>query len=312
MENKYTFITLITEVFAIEKRPLGYKEIWESAVKNQLDKKLNSKGKTPWDSIGAQLYVDIRDNPKSIFTKVSSKPTKFYLKSKSDEYIQTNLDQEISKDYRYKERDLHVLLAYYLFNSEDFFGARSKTIYHEKSTKQEKGRDAWIHPDVVAVNLPNNLDDKVKKLSEISGISIFKVYSFELKKEINFSNYKEYFFQAVSNSSWAHEGYLVVANLDLENKEFMKELSRLSTTYGIGILHLNVKEPIKSNILQFSKEKETIDFDSIQELISKNSDFKDFIHTVVDSYTTNRTLKESFDKLLTTEEIEKYIKEKNF
>jgi len=30
-----------------------------------LDKKIVTEGKTPWNSLGAQLYVDIRDNPDS-------------------------------------------------------------------------------------------------------------------------------------------------------------------------------------------------------------------------------------------------------
>jgi hypothetical protein len=32
-----------------------------------------------------------------------------------------------------------------------------------------------------------------------------------MKKELNFSNLRESYFQAVSNSSWANEGYLVTA-----------------------------------------------------------------------------------------------------
>ncbi|EMN98150.1 PF04373 domain protein, partial [Leptospira interrogans] len=38
------------------------------------------KRKTPWQTIAARIYVDLRDNPNSPFIKLKLRPTKFFLK----------------------------------------------------------------------------------------------------------------------------------------------------------------------------------------------------------------------------------------
>jgi hypothetical protein len=47
--------------------PLTFNEIWEKGVELGLHKKIKTEGKTPWNSMGAQLFVDFRDNPDSRF-----------------------------------------------------------------------------------------------------------------------------------------------------------------------------------------------------------------------------------------------------
>lgn len=39
-------------------------EIWESGVKMGLDKKLGSIGTTPWNTIAAMLYTNIKEDSK--------------------------------------------------------------------------------------------------------------------------------------------------------------------------------------------------------------------------------------------------------
>ena len=75
-----------------------------------------------------------------------------------------------------------------------------------------------------------------------------KLFSFELKRELNFSNLRESFFQAVSNSSWANEGYLVAAEIDATD-DFLDELKRLSTSFGIGVIKLDRTDPDSSELL---------------------------------------------------------------
>ncbi len=79
MSESITFLKLAEMVIDRTKRPLSYGEIWDEAVKSGLSKRVNTKGKTPWNSIGAQIYMDIRDNPESIFFKYSKRPAKFFL-----------------------------------------------------------------------------------------------------------------------------------------------------------------------------------------------------------------------------------------
>ncbi len=62
--------------------------------------------------------------------------------------------------------------------------------------------------------------------SSIGNVSI-RIFSFEIKQELNFNNLREAFFQTVSNSSWANESYLVAAKIQ-NDEEFSNELKRLS------------------------------------------------------------------------------------
>ncbi len=40
----------------------------------ELDKILSTSGKTPWQTLGARLFCEVRDNPNSKFTKVGKRP----------------------------------------------------------------------------------------------------------------------------------------------------------------------------------------------------------------------------------------------
>jgi len=300
MNNKYTFMNLVADVLIKENRPLTVTEIWEYAEKNKISDKVKSTGKTPWDTIGSNLHVDTRDNPNSLFVKVSSKPTRFYLKGK--EFVENKIDDKIESKSNYSERDLHPLLVYFL-NKSEYFNASSKTIYHEISNKKEKGKLEWIHPDVVAFTMPYLGYGVVREVAKHSGYNLFKAFSFELKKEINWSNYKEFYFQAVSNSSWAHEGYLVIAKEKNIDKEFLQEFNRLSNSYGIGILHLNISEPLQSKILVHSRIKNELDFQTMKKISENNTNFEDFLSNLNDSVSRDKVITSQFDSILNEEQI---------
>ena len=76
-----TFLQLAQKVLEEEKRPLSPDEIWISAQSKGYDKEVGTKGKTPARSIGARLYVDVRDNPNTVFAKTETQPTRFVLRS---------------------------------------------------------------------------------------------------------------------------------------------------------------------------------------------------------------------------------------
>lgn len=83
--------------------------------KKGYDKLVRSSGKTPWQAIGARLYVDIRDNPNTKFVKLKLKPTKFFLKEliKDNDYKRITIEASKEKTevkFKYKERDLHKYL----------------------------------------------------------------------------------------------------------------------------------------------------------------------------------------------------------
>ena len=60
-----TFLEVALKVLESTETPMTANEIWSHAEKSGLAKKLDSKGKTPWASMRAMLFVEVRDNPNS-------------------------------------------------------------------------------------------------------------------------------------------------------------------------------------------------------------------------------------------------------
>ncbi len=137
-----------------------------------------------------------------------------------------------------------------------------------------------------------------------------KLFSFELKKELSFSNLKESYFQVVSNSTWANEGYLVVFEIEYK---VLGELRRLNQSFGIGVIKLE-SEISNSKILLPAKERE-INIPTLNMLIEQSpEDFKPFMANI------NKQIEAGFDKqidmndffkeLLGDEAMQKHIKDK--
>ena len=294
-------------------------ELWDFIMVSELDKKLEGYGKTPQASLAANLYVDSKKT-NSLFYISSKKPTKFWLKSRANELdskevkksIQTQTHkEEKSKKKGLSERDLHPLLCKFMYESEEF-NLHCKTIYHESSKKQKSGKNQWIHPDIVGVHYPFGFQKQTSELLKNLSQTPYELYSFELKISLDFSNLRECYFQAVSNSSWANEGYLVVLECD-ESKEFINELWRLNNAFGIGVIKLNAEDLLSSEVLIPAKEKENLDFETIDLLVGENPDFEKFIESI------NRNIKVSdseyiiakdYDEVFDDEKMDQHIKDK--
>ena len=134
------------------------------------------------------------------------------------------------------------------------------------------------------------------------------MFSFEIKREINLSNYKKHFFQAVSNSSWAHEGYLVT--LQLKDDEYLKQdLERLNHAFGIGIIVLDPAHMEQSDILYPAKSKKNLDIDTVDMLVSNNKNFEEFVDDVVADIEHGKRVRGKYDRELSADEIVRHIKE---
>lgn len=209
----------------------------------------------------------------------------------------------------YHERDLHPLLAYYANSNPSFNRGRAiytKTIMHENSTKG--GYNEWIHPDMVGFYLP--LDDwqtNVIEFNRLSDNNSLRLFSFEIKKALSRANYREAYFQAVSNSSWAHEGYLVSVNIK-QDDEFLAELERLASSFGIGIIQLDPSDIDASRILYPARRRETLDWETINKLCKQNKDFDKFLEDVKIDFESKKIHRYEFDEI--SKDLSKYIKEK--
>ena len=279
------------------KRPLTADDIWSYARDNNLESGIH--GKTPSRTLQAQLYVNVKKED-SIFYQHGRSPVTFYLKECRFEGDVPEPSQHRSP---YNERDLHPLLVSFVRN-DPHFRCCCKTIMQEISKKGSKNSAKWLHPDIVGVYFPfEDFDGKTIDLLEALGQNLFKLFSFEMKRNIDRSNVREYYFQAVSNSSWANEGYLVALSIREEAKE---ELRGLNDSFGIGVIQLNAEDLSQSEIVFPSKIRENIDSYMVDRLISENRDFSEFTRDIMDNYAIQRLKSGNFDKVLDLDEIKDY------
>ncbi|PUD19907.1 HTH domain-containing protein [Helicobacter pylori] len=326
---------LAKKVLEQAERPLSVKEIFEKACEMGLDKECKD-GKILPHSLGSQLGEhDIPNDEKQFYVANNKKrPFRYWLKSREREFppqetpdskeeddgqsecSDTAEKQKTSLKEKEKERDLHPLLVKFLYENPDF-NLQCKTIRHEECKKGEGGECMWNYPDIVGVYFPynkyfpyNGYKEETLKFLQHTGQKRHKLFSFELKKELSLSNLKASYFQAVSNSTWANEGYLVVFNID---DEVLNELRRLNQSFGIGVIKLE-SEISNSKILLPAKERE-IDIPTLNMLIEQSpEDFKPFMEKI------NKQIEAGFDKqidmndffkeLIGDEAMQKYIKDK--
>lgn len=301
--SKFGFLELAHKILQEENKPLSVEEMWQLAIRRGYDTLLGSNGKTPERTLGARIYVDIRDNMDSIFCKSSTKPTRFSLKNMKVTEVDVlttvlvNTSKQVPKN-DFLEKDLHPLLSYF---ASVHLKVYTKTIRHHTSDKKEFGE--WVHPDIVGCYFPlEDWQSDVFELSTVVGNTSLRFYSFELKRELNLNNLRESFFQTVSNSSWANESYLVAAHVST-NEDFRDELSRLSTSFGIGVIALDIQEPDASEIIYPALRKDNLDWDMLNKLSSMNNDFKSFLKRIRNDVQSKEIRKEWYDKVFPVDDI---------
>ncbi|WQS34476.1 hypothetical protein KVF10_00445 [Helicobacter pylori] len=319
------------------KKPLKPEEIWEEACKMGWDKELkkgkrkirSSEGdkKQSIASLGSALGEHgISKDKKQFYVARKERGAYFYwLKSREGEFPPQEtsnakeeddgqsgcLDAAKKQKNSFNERDLHPLLVKFL--SEDpNFRLRCKTIYHERCKKDKQGKCEWNYTDIVGVYFPyNEYKKETLEFLRHTGQKRHKLFSFELKKDLALTNLKESYFQAVSNSSWANEGYLVVKNIEDKDKEdILGELRRLNQSFGIRVIKLE-SEISNSKILLPARERE-IDIPTLDMLLDKSPDFETFVNDINKQIKagSDTPIKDHFDKVLNDEEMQKHIKDK--
>ncbi|MGL2447632.1 HrgA protein [Helicobacter pylori] len=297
--------------------PIKVTEVYDKAKelfeKGEITNMFDYGGNTPDRSVSAFIYTALSKGEEVPFLKAQEKPVLIALKDAAKEPVLNTEKISVSsaKIAHNKimheimhERDLHPFLTYMAIHNENL-KCYTKTIFHEESVKSPKGMDRWLYPDMVGVRflhaeLSNeNLIAFSKKFDTLP----VKLVSFELKKEISVNNCRECYFQAISNSSWANEGYLVGRHIDTHNPQLMDLLKRLHASFGIGVIDLRTDEN-KSAILLNAKYKEKIDYTVALELSDKNEKFSGFLKSVVD-YDPDfpNRYKDEFDEVKKKEEL---------
>jgi len=289
-----------------------------------IERKLRDFGdaKTPKATVNAQCWDFIKRNDSRVKRiKFDEGPYLYYhAKHEAQVLADSNMAQSDKTasaasgkkpPIPWTERSLHTLLCAFLnSDSDDNF---TKTIRHETSSPKDDEAQTWIHPDMVNLRLQlpraaacQSLLNSLRKNESVV------LSSYELKRSIHSDNeLKRYFFQAVSNSSWANYGWL--AALDIDESKLREEMERLNRNFGIGIIHLKANA-FSSTVLFPAKYRE-LDFRTIDKLCGINPDIREFIDHVVKLInaqkgyidSTKAAFRQFCDKVLKTDdEVEKY------
>ncbi|WIH89556.1 HTH domain-containing protein [Brachyspira pilosicoli] len=275
--------------------PMRLNEIWEKSCELGYDKQIEETGKkknsdfqmskTPITSLASSIYTDIKYNPDTtIFVKVGR--GEFFLKIKinsSNQNLINNTNEEDTDDIivnnsankKILEEDLHIPLTKYLYSMKIY----SKTINANATDVNLKGKMKWGTPDIIAVTFKDYINKSVLKLFNYINLPTTELYAYELKLKLTLGNLTEYYFQALSNSGWANEAWLVAMEINENDIDLMEEIKRLNQSFGVGIIRLDYNNPEDSEILFSAKKRNDLDIDTMHKLCN-NRQFQDFIDDV--------------------------------
>jgi len=193
----------------------------------------------------------------------------------------------------FSEHDLYPILIDYLKTELNLYCQR----IDEKRSKNSRGSggNQWLHPDIVAMQpVDKEWNELIRSCVKQGAGQSVRLWSFEVKKELTGSNARKSFFQAVSNSSWANEGYLVATSISDSSVE--QELRMLSALHGIGVILLNPENPSESEMMLPAKSRAEVDWQSVNRILVENADFKDYIELVSTYYQTGRVRARDWNK----------------
>ena len=251
--------------------------------------------------IGAQKEQIIKVD-KHIFWQDRPRPRIYWYdpENTTDKPILSELEDDETEEavsiskHTFSELDLYPVLIDYLKSEQKLYCQR----IDEKRSKNSYGHggNQWLHPDIVAMEaVDRDWNELIRTCVKLGSGQSVRLWSFEVKKELNSSNARKCFFQAVSNSSWANEGYLVATSIS--TNAFEQELRMLSALHGIGVILLNPENPSESEMLLPARSRIEVDWQSIDRIVKENEDFKDFIELVSTYYQTGRVRTRDWNKI---------------
>ncbi|MBY6198829.1 COG2958 family protein [Vibrio hangzhouensis] len=235
--------------------------------------------------------VATRDKPRPRIYYWDENPNLSSLDDIQDEADEPEIDTPLVSQ-SFSEHDLYPMLIEYL--SKDL-GLYCQRIDERKSKNSHgNGGNHWLHPDIVALEpLDQGWDEIVRSCVRSGNHSSVRLWSFEVKKHLTKGNVRKYFFQAVSNSSWANFGYLVATGL---NGDVEGELQMLSSLHGIGVLILDTESLFDSQILIPAQERVNVDWQSANRIVTENRDFHHYVEQVGIYNQTGRLIKSAWNK----------------
>ena len=260
-------------------------EIWSVAKENGLADQLDFPGDRPDKILEERIRREDLLNGQSDFVLVSEyEGLRVRLSDQNENFQDSEAEsrqkrQGIGPCY---EDDYYPLLVH-------FAQFRMNFCFTKKLKVPQMVKGKWLHPDLVGVKFGKiSYTKDVFKISEYMYHPSCELISFELKRhgEINtMSGLRMFMPEAVANSSWANSAYLAAPELppyekysfDQNVRNWYKEAKMLSEAHGIGIIHLDTKDPHSSKIVFPAKVRNNQNWDLMNKLAFNNPSFRQFL-----------------------------------
>lgn len=199
----------------------------------------------------------------------------------STDVTKSSADHDVkSNEFKFSEFDLYTPLKLAIRD-------KLKVVCHrvdEKRTERKRISNEWLHPDLVGIQDHFHFeseDPNLKAACLTVNPNRASMWAFEVKKEITTGNIREFYAQAVMNSSWANYGYLVCTNSVIDDR-VLEEVRGLAQRFGIGLIRFSPKHDLDTVGLQIivpAIKREEIDTYIVHRL-ADNTDFKLFLKAV--------------------------------
>lgn len=279
----------------------------------ELAKKVLEKLPDEKESTIRQYFTSMHNDPSSVLAKIpgrhgyykrpliSSELPIDSLPPKEIKKIEQAEEAAAKRDEQREEKFRSIFMRYNELTS----GIFAMHIEHTKGKREEKGLNKWKYPDVILLNWEvgelvgdeYRINNTMLEVRKSLGEQPFKLISNELKAELRFSNFRENFFQCVSNSKWAHIAQLAIA-VDITDSKLLEELNRLGKSYDVTIVSYGlthdlldswpdaanilkmsdddfdrISQSIKINAITTGRQRDTLDWEHIKDLKQQNTDY---------------------------------------
>ncbi len=215
-------------------------------------------------------------------SSTTDRPRLYYFDP--NEVEQETSAESLSQDLSLAEAETYPLLKLFLETEKGLSALRIDE--RRSSGKRGSGSGHWLHPDLVAIEDLSQawVSKEAKALNRFYKSDSIRIWAFEVKKSLSVGNTRSSYFQAVSNSGWANFGYLVATSID---EKAFEEIEVLFGVHGIGLIKLDVEEPLNSQILIPARERPKLDWNSADRLADENPDFAKFLKALETLHLTN-------------------------
>lgn len=307
--GRYSLTDFAEDILKESGAPLSCNAIWKTGKESKHAEKLNITSKTPWQTLSAMLFCDVKDSPNSRFIKIGGRPVRFFLKSRINDLTPSDRKQvhEIARVKPLKksvsEEQLYALFPSFAFTDAEL--GRENPVYVKTvngGSAKKPGLNNWLHPDMAGFSLGGGDAEKLNGDAEFEGI---RLLSFEVKKKISKNNHRKEFFRAVAGGAWANEAYLITVDL-LGGDSLIDDLGRLSERYGVGIILLDLEEFSASETLFPAKTGSHCDRELLEEMRAGNPVFNEFLEDAADDGKRGKVTPGKYDKVL--KDVGKYLK----